>query len=146
MKQKPVILVTIAIAIGGIMLYTLTKSLGKSAIDDDAALLFEIPPQYTLINTKTRGGLTEIDFIAGYMAGSDNPSKLAFDFHSEEGRVFFLVNLDEDFIQKKTILKTGTITEQTWRGDAPGRLRNALVSSRLDGNGYSAPESKNLYH
>ena len=144
------LIILVIIIVGIAMFQALGNRLGKSSLDDKAALYFEIPPDFKKIESSQVNAIPANERIALSLitAQSAAPTlqKFALDYQTKQERVFYLLDLSGDILQAKTILATGTITEMTWRGDIPARLQLALRTGEFSGEGFAPPESKNLYH
>ena len=119
-------------------------------IDYKSAIKLDIPPGYTNLSGNLYHDNGNVKQVAALFLKhfEENPAddKWGIKYNEGDRQLIYLLNISDHTIRKREINVSGTLMEYTWRGQTIERLRFAAQNGQFDPPGFSAPESKNLYH
>jgi hypothetical protein len=124
------------------------SQLGSGSTDDLAGVMLAPPPGYAVVE---RGELTPAAAAAELEAQvqraiSGGGIKVGLRFQRGGSEVYWLANVEGDFLEERSAGPGGTRLQTIWKG----RIRERLAWARTHGDftvpGLPEPERKNLYH
>lgn len=119
------------------------SQLGSGPTDELAGVMLAPPPGYAVVE---RGELTPTAAAAELEAQARRASKAGIHFQRGGSEVYWLADLDGDFLEERSAGPGGTRLQTIWTG----RIRERLSWARTHGDftvpGLPEPERKNLYH
>jgi hypothetical protein len=119
------------------------SQLGSGPTDDLAGVMLAPPPGYAVVE---RGELTPTAAAAELEAQVRRASKAGIRFQRGGSEVYWLADVDGDFLEERSAGPGGTRLQTIWTG----RIRERLSWARAHGDftvpGLPPPERKNLYH
>jgi len=119
------------------------SQLGSGPADDLAGVMLAPPPGYAVVE---RGELTPTAAAAELEAQVQRAGKVGLRFKREGSEVYWLADVQGDFLEERSAGPGGTRLQTVWKG----RIRERLAWARSHGDftvpGLPEPERKNLYH
>ncbi len=119
------------------------SQLGSGPADDLAGVMLAPPPGYAVVE---RGELTPTAAAAELEAQVQRAGKVALHFKRGGSEVYWLADVQGDFLEERSAGSGGTRVQTVWTG----RIRERLSWARSHGDftvpGLPEPERKNLYH
>jgi hypothetical protein len=119
------------------------SQLGSGPTDDLAGVMLAPPPGYAIVE---RGELTRTVAAAEFESQVQRSGKAGLHFKSEGSEIYWLADVEGDFLEERSAGPGGTRVQTVWKG----RIRERLAWARSHGDftvpGLPEPESKNLYH
>jgi hypothetical protein len=124
------------------------SQLGSGPTDDLAGVMLAPPPGYAVVE---RGELTPTAAAAELEAQlqraiSGEGVKVALHFKRGGSEVYWLADVEGDFLEERSAGPGGTRVQTVWKG----KIRERLAWARSHGDftvpGLLEPERKNLYH
>ena len=119
------------------------SQLGSGPTDDLAGVMLAPPPGYAIVE---RGELAPTAAAAELETQVQRGGKVGLRFQRGGSEVYWLADLEGDFLEERSAGPGGTRLQTVWRG----RIRERLSWARSHGDftvpGLPPPERKNLYH
>jgi hypothetical protein len=122
------------------------SQLGSGRPDDGLAAVVQAPPPgYEIVE---RGELSPAAAAAELevLVLRGGAGKVGVRFKQRGAVVYWLADVEGDFLEERTAGAAGTRLQTIWHGGLRERLRWARAHGDLSVPGLPAPEKKNLYH
>lgn len=119
------------------------SQLGSGPIDELAGVMLAPPPGYRVVES---GELAPTAAAAALEEQAQRAGKVAVRFKRGGSEVYWLADVEGDFLEERSAGPSGTRLQTVWQGKIRERLRWARTHGSFDVPGLPPPERKNLYH
>lgn len=119
------------------------SQLGSGPADELAGVMLAPPPGYAIVEL---GELTPAAAAAELEARVQRGGKVGLHFKRGGSEVYWLADVEGDFLEERSAGPGGTRLQTVWRGQIRERLSWARTHGDFTAPGLPPPERKNLYH